>query len=102
MDNNENRCEKPTYLGSETRLGMTVGQMIGMLGLCFAIASNYISWQYQIKDLENRVNVVEAHQIARDDKQDKFNEELRSNINEIKQVSIEIKGQLNLKQDRFK
>jgi len=102
MGDTQKNCEKPTYLGSETKLGMTVGQMIAIIGLCFAIASNYISWQYQAKDLENRISVVESRQLMRDDKQDKFNEELKNNVNEIKQTMIEIKGQLNLKQDRFK
>lgn len=91
-------CEEKTYLGSQTKIGLTFGQIITVIMIVSGFAIAWGNMQLKIASLEQKQNDIVVNLNAYDDKSDKINVDM----SEIKQTLVRIEGKLELKQDRFK
>lgn len=97
MDNNEETCTTHNMtLTSNTKIGLTFGQILSLITIAGAFVMGYADLNSRIADIERRQS--EIHKTW--DKQAEINQQLTNTTFEIRQSLIRIEGKLDLKADK--
>lgn len=91
---NEN-CDFMT-LSSQTKIGLTFGQIVSLVVIVFTFSMFYASLNTRIADIESRMKAQESIT----EKQNVNSEKLKDDMSAIKESLIRIEGKLDLKADK--
>lgn len=91
---NEN-CDIMT-LSSNTKIGLTFGQIISLVIVIFTFSMSYASLNSRIADIESRIRQQETIS----EKQNESSQKIKDDMSTIKESLIRIEGKLDLKADK--
>ena len=97
-----------TTLSKETKIGMTIGQLIALFFFILSVGGGYTALQSQTSDAASQAyeakqatmeNAKRIERIERERALD--NKEIMNMIHEIRESQIRIEGKLDLKMDKY-